>query len=277
MQTSLIVTTYNWPQALALVLRSIAMQSLQPDEVIVADDGSQDSTRSVVDKFKAVSLTPVRHVWQEDLGFRVARVRNLGAAHARGDYLIFVDGDMVLHKDFVRSHLHHQRRNAFLHGPRVLLSDALASDLLNEKRPIKFGVMQRGITNRLNMLHHLPLSTIFSRSSSSWQSRACNLSIFKEDFAKVNGFNEDFEGWGKEDSELAFRLLKAGIHKVNLRLCGVAYHLGHAQSNEKTHLEDLRRNEALLNSIVATGSWWCENGLNSHTPAPLLDDRKHQQ
>lgn len=272
MHTSLIVTTYNWPQALALVLRSVEIQSVQPDEIIIADDGSKESTRAIVDNFKANSATPVRHIWQEDLGFRVARIRNLGAANAAGDYLIFVDGDMVLHKDFVRSHIHHQQKNAFLHGPRVLLSDALASDLLNEKKPIKFGVLQKGITNRLNMLHHLPLSGIFSRSSSSWQSRACNLSIFKEDFARVNGFNEDFEGWGKEDSELAFRLMKAGIRKINLRLCGVAYHLGHAQSNEKTHLEDLRRNEDLLNKVIARGSHWCDNGLANHLRPAVVKD-----
>ncbi|MDX1407881.1 MAG: glycosyltransferase family 2 protein, partial [Saprospiraceae bacterium] len=202
METSLIITTYNWPQALEMVLQSVLRQRQLPDEVIVADDGSSDSTKDVIDRFRAQIALPVHHVWQEDEGFRVARVRNLGASKARGNYLIFVDGDMLLHPAFIRSHCVHRQPECFLHGPRVLLSDELARDLLRGKRPPHFSVWQKGVTNRLNMLHNLPLSRLLSRRSSSWQSRACNLSMFREAFEKVNGFNEDFVGWGKEDSEL---------------------------------------------------------------------------
>ncbi|MDX1477597.1 MAG: glycosyltransferase family 2 protein [Saprospiraceae bacterium] len=273
MDTSLIITTYNWPQALDMVLRSVLRQSVMPDEVVIADDGSTESTAEVIRALRDQFSVPLHHIRQEDEGFRVARVRNLGASKASGRYLIFVDGDMLLHRQFVRSHLALRKPGHFLHGPRVLLSDELARDLLRGKLPPRFGVLQAGVTNRLNMLHSLFLSRLISHRSSSWQSRACNLSLYRDAFEKVNGFNEDFVGWGKEDSELAYRLTLAGIRKVNLRLAGVAYHLGHAQSHERTHSEDLRRNEALLNKVIANGSYWCDNGLTNHlTPAVLKDD-----
>lgn len=123
MRTSLIITTYNRPKVLAMALRSIAEQSVLPDEVIVADDGSTRSTAAMVRKIARNFPVELIHVWQEDKGFRAARVRNLGASKASGDMLVFIDGDMVLHKDFMKFHLLHASRG---HISPWAQSDAIA-------------------------------------------------------------------------------------------------------------------------------------------------------
>ncbi|MGB2815739.1 MAG: glycosyltransferase, partial [Burkholderiaceae bacterium] len=100
MQVSVIVSTYNRPDALRAVLAGLAEQGDRGFEVLVADDGSGDETRATVAECAAVSAVPVRHIWHEDKGFRLSAIRNLAAAHAEGEYLVFIDGDCVPRLDF---------------------------------------------------------------------------------------------------------------------------------------------------------------------------------
>jgi glycosyltransferase involved in cell wall biosynthesis len=119
---SLIVTTYEWPAALRLVLDSVAAQSRLPDEVIVADDGSGAATAALLDEWRGRLPGRVHHVWQPNEGFRAARVRNLGLAVATGDYVIVLDGDMVLHPEFVADHASAARPGQWVQGVRPRLS-----------------------------------------------------------------------------------------------------------------------------------------------------------
>src|SRR3982751_1754779 len=124
MRSSLVLTTYNWPDALHLVLTSALRQSVLPDEVVVADDGSAPPTADVVRAFTprfAERGLPLRHVWHPDEGFRAAAIRNRALAQATGEYILLIDGDCVLHGDFVRSHLAFARPGQFVQGTRVLL------------------------------------------------------------------------------------------------------------------------------------------------------------
>src|SRR5579862_5854456 len=135
MRTTLVIATYNWKEALSLVLRSAATQSRLPDEVIVADDGSQDDTRALISGCARDYPVPLRHVWQEDLGFRVARSRNRAIAAARGDYILLVDGDMVLHRHFVADHLYFAAPSCVLQGGRLRASPRETARLLAGGRP----------------------------------------------------------------------------------------------------------------------------------------------
>ncbi len=123
MTISLIVTTYNRPDALRLVLDSISRQSRLPDEVVVADDGSGDETRRLLENTAAGFPVPLRHVWQEDKGFRAGTARNKAIAAASGEYIVQIDGDMVLHPCFVADHAAVARRGAFVLGSRVRLNE----------------------------------------------------------------------------------------------------------------------------------------------------------
>ena len=123
LKTSLIITTYNWPEALFLVLKSIKHQSIPPDEIIVADDGSNDHTKNIIRKFSKNFKLEIIHSWQKDKGFRAAMSRNKAIAKARGEYIIMIDGDMILHPDFIKDHTSFAKSNSFVQGMRAKLSE----------------------------------------------------------------------------------------------------------------------------------------------------------
>ena len=121
MTCSLIITTYNWKEALELVLLSALNQSELPDEIIIADDGSNEDTKKLVDIFIQNSKIPIIYSWQEDDGFQAAKSRNKAISKAKGNYIIIIDGDIILHKDFVKEHKKNGKQNYFIQGGRVLL------------------------------------------------------------------------------------------------------------------------------------------------------------
>src|SRR5690606_29011838 len=119
MKASLIITTYNWPEALDLVLESLECQSQKPHEVLIADDGSSAETRTLIEKFQASSAVTIKHLWHEDQGFRRTVILNKALAQAEGDYIIQLDGDCLMHRRFVEDHMHFAREGNFLFGSRV--------------------------------------------------------------------------------------------------------------------------------------------------------------
>jgi glycosyltransferase involved in cell wall biosynthesis len=263
LSTSLVVTTYNRKDALELVLRSAFAQVELPDEIIVADDGSREDTRELVSGLAAGAPVPVRHCWQEDRGFRLAEIRNRAIAMARGDYVIMVDGDVVLGPEFVRDHKRAARRGRWVQGGRVLLGEETTRDALGRGR-IAFGPLERGSRNRKNAIRSALLSRLFShRSDSPYRVRGANLAFWRDDVVAVNGFCEDFVGWGREDSEFAARMLHAGVARLHLKFGAVAYHLWHAEASRET----LPRNQEILDRTLATRAARCENGLDRHLAA----------
>ena len=138
MRASLIVTTYNRPDALHLVLQSVLQQTVPPAEIIVADDGSGADTEETVGRFATASPIPVKHVWQEDQGFRAAQSRNRALAAAQGPYIVLIDGDMVLHPEFIADHLAVAREGRWVQGSRVLLTEAATAALLSSPLPVPF-------------------------------------------------------------------------------------------------------------------------------------------
>ena len=133
MNCSLIITTYNWESALELVVLSTFQQSLLPMEVIIADDGSDDDTRDLIHALSVKSPFPLVHSWHEDKGFRAAKARNRAIAKAKGDYIIVIDGDMILHKDFVLDHSNFAKFGYFVQGMRVKFNSQKANEIIQKK------------------------------------------------------------------------------------------------------------------------------------------------
>lgn len=130
MKTTLIITTYNWKEALKAVLESVKRQTVLPDEVIVADDGSREDTKATVDQMREGFPVPLIHSWHEDNGFQLSMSRNRAIAKASGDYLIMVDGDMVLSQTFIESHKRVAKPNWFVQGGRVLTDETCSRDIM---------------------------------------------------------------------------------------------------------------------------------------------------
>lgn len=255
---SLIITTYNRPDALELVIRSAFRQTLLPLEILVADDGSGPTTKKVIEDLQAISPVPLKHIWHEDTGFRLSEIRNKAIAAAQGEYIVMVDGDMVMQRNFLRSHANTARPGYFVQGSRVLLNEKLTKEKISSKS-LSFQAVMPGITNRLNAINFPLLSPLVSKTKNTITGvRGANMAFWKSDIIKVNGFDNHFVAWGREDSEFCGRMLRNGIQRKNLKLGGVAYHLYHPESS-RAKLND---NDQLLAESEKENRLRCESGID---------------
>lgn len=260
MLVSLIITTYNWPRALSLVLDAVRAQHELPHEVLIADDGSGPETQTLIARHAADFPVPLHHVWHEDRGFRAAAIRNRAIARASGDYVLQIDGDIVLHPGVVTAHRRYARRGSFVQGSRALLSQARTAQLL-EAGLASLGPFSSGVSRRVNAWYApvlAPLS-LGSRDTVS-RIRGCHIAFWREDLLRVNGYDESYEGWGREDSDLTMRLGHAGVVRRNLKFAAVAFHLWHPLNNR----DALGRNTARLAEARAERRVRARKGLDQY-------------
>ncbi len=262
MRLALAITTYERPDALAAVLASVTRQSAAPAEVIIADDGSGDATRVVIEGFARSSFMPVRKVSQPHAGFRVARLRNLAIAATNAEYVVFVDGDMLLHPEFIADHVRIARRGYFTQGVRANADAALTRRLLDDPSlPVGPTTAGFGALRRAYLLHAPALSRIVRGIGNALISiKSCNQGFWRRDLLRVNGFNEAFEGWGPEDKELCARLGHAGVRRQTLLFGGIAVHLEHPPAAR----DGVAANVAILDATRKERKIRCERGLDSH-------------
>lgn len=270
MKVAVIVTTYNRPEALALVMAGFAAQADKRFELIVADDGSTGETAQAVRNFASSAPFAVRHVWQEDAGFRAAAIRNQAVLASDADYLVFTDGDCVPMPNFVAAHRSLAERGCFLAGNRMLLNEDLTAWVLAEQTPIYAwsradwqSAKQRGGVNRLAPLRELALPGWLRKvRPRRWQgAKTCNLSLWRDDFVRVNGFDECYCGWGLEDSDLVIRLLRAGLCHKSARFAAPVAHLWHREFDRA----GLTENRARLSALLAADGIRADVGLDRYS------------
>lgn len=254
MRIALVVTTYNRPDALAAVLEGCLAQTDADFEVIVADDGSTQETAVLVAGYAARAPFAIRHVWQEDLGFRAAAIRNRALATTQADYIVFIDGDCVPPPYFVARHRRLAEHGWFLSGNRLMLTQAFSEQVLRDKLPIHLWrtydwlrARRCGQIERLLPLLRLPDLGWRKRLPRRWQgAKTCNLSAWREDLLLVNGLDESYSGWGLEDSDLVIRLLRAGIYNKSARFAAPVFHLWHRENDRSRLTENYRRLQEAL-------------------------------
>jgi glycosyltransferase involved in cell wall biosynthesis len=258
---ALAITSHERPEALAAVLASVARLRVPPDEIVIADDGSGPATRAVIAEFLARSRVPARLVTQRHEGFRAARLRNLAITTTSQEYVVFIDGDMVLHPEFIADHARFARRGHFTQGVRVLADQRLTQELIagaGAPSPFTRGT---GFLRRAWLLHS-PAFALRCRQLGNRlvAIKSCNQGFWREDLLRVNGFDEDFVGWGPEDKELCARLENAGVRRQTLIFGGIACHLHHAPAAR----DQLAANLARLESTRRAHRVRCEHGLDAH-------------
>ncbi|MCW5691171.1 MAG: glycosyltransferase family 2 protein [Pseudolabrys sp.] len=264
---SVIVTTYSREDALAAVLRSLSRQTDRDFEVLVADDGSGPATAATVAAWKAKVGHRVEHVWHEDKGFRAGEIRNRAVLVARGDYIVFLDGDCIVRPDFVARHRQLAEAGAFVTGNRILLSPDLTARVLGdglEPETWSFGTFiaerLRGGVNRLAALLKLPLGPLRRMRAKQWQgARSCNLAIWRRDLDTVDGFDADYAGWGKEDSDLIVRLINAGVVRKDGNFATGVIHLWHKEADRSA----LPGNERKLAQLLAGRAARAKYGMST--------------
>lgn len=281
LHSTLLVTTYNWPQALQAVLASVRRQVVLPDEVVIADDGSREDTRELLLREARDFPTALRHVWQEDRGFRAASSRNRALAASRGDYIVMIDGDIVLHPRFIADHLALAQAGSFLQGGRIQATAAWTQRLLDGATPRFHPFVDADFhAQHGDERHHALRNLAWARKKAASRNAgstvmSCNLGAWREDIVAANGFDERMEGYGSEDLELDLRLRNAGLRRRRLKFAGLAIHLAH-RSRAPVDPGDMEMpNNLILKETEERHSVRCELGMDRYaeeyaTPPPDL-------
>ena len=256
----LIINTHNQPEYLARILSAVTQQAAPPDEVLLADDGSGAETREVFAAWKAKQSCRCEHVWQEHEGFRRSRILNQAIARAQGDYLVFLDSDTVPHPRFLADHRQMAEVGWFVQGHRALIEERAArffglGDFRADRRRALLQWQLSGVKHAFRW--PCPLRRVRTDLRGI---RGCNLGIWRDDLVRINGYNEAFVGWGREDSELAVRLMNAGVRRRDVRGRALCYHLWHPPASRA----GLQTNDELLAQALEQKSRRCEKGLHQH-------------
>jgi glycosyltransferase involved in cell wall biosynthesis len=244
-------------------LKTVLQQSILPADVIIADDGSKEETAKLIKEFEGKFTVPLKHAWHPDEGFRAAAIRNKGIALCSQDYIIQIDGDIIIHPQFIKDHLEMKMSGHFIVGSRVMLSPQQTEKLI-QKGEVDFKMLRKekfafnGLRNRF-------LRKIFARlyktkGKHKFYAKGANIAFFKKDIVRINGYNEDFVGWGSEDRELAIRLVNAGVKKLSIKLSAVCYHLYHKINDRNNE----SRNEDLMYEAIERKLVWAKNGLDKY-------------
>jgi len=265
---SVVITTYNRPDALEAVVLACFHQDDKNFEIIIADDGSTANTRDTVERLRAQSPVPLQHVWQPDAGFRAAMARNRGTLAAAGDYIIFLDGDCVPQRDFIARHRALARRGYLVSGSRILLSQSLTERALRERIDVAAMPLAERLRLRLHGDMNKVLQTMLrwpdigrERKKFSWRRiKSCNLAVWKDDLVKVNGFDESFTGWGHEDSDLVVRLFHAGVLRKDGAMATEVLHLWHREAQR----DQESSNRKVVLARAADGTTQATVGLREH-------------
>jgi glycosyltransferase involved in cell wall biosynthesis len=262
--TSLVVTTYNKPLFLEIVLKCILLQKMYPCEVIIADDGSTDKTRELIDRYREIFPVPLVHSWIPDEGFRVAMSRNVAIAKAKGDYIIIIDGDIMLSPLFVKDHIKYRKRGFFLTGDRSYLKEEATQRRCISLNP-SFSFFTRGLNCRCRTLHISWLHNLYKGYKGRDGRRkliSCNMSFWKSDIVAVNGFDERMTGWGCEDTELGLRFYNKGLKRRHLRGIASCVHLYHRPVQGKE--DSFNKNLLLEEETLKSGNTWATKGIDQY-------------
>ena len=265
-KASLFVSTYEMPEHLRLVCAGLSRQSALDYEILICDDGSGPETKAVIEDFTRHAPVAVRHFWQEHQGFRKCRILNQALRDSKGSVCIFLDGDCVPHKDYVRDHLDQQEEGRFLAGRRVELGPRLSKTLTVPQ-------IMAGFFDRPNfplLLSSLKKdSEFFQRSIRISNGRlrkmlgmtyvadmkGCNYSVSREALVELNGFDEEYEGYGREDTDIELRLQNLGLRIKSLKGLALQFHVWHPRR------EFTPSNDGRLSDVKSSGRIRCTQGM----------------
>jgi glycosyltransferase involved in cell wall biosynthesis len=267
-EISVIISTYNQHDWLHKVLVGYQHQIFSNFEIIIADDGSTEETKRVVDSFKANSTLRIQHLWQDDLGFRKTTILNKAIVASKADYLLFTDGDTIPRADFVQTHVKLKQPNCFLSGgyfklPKHISENITDDDIINQCCFDKKWLLSKGLTSnfKINKLtasgFKEKLLNALTPTKATWD--GMNASGWKKDILAVNGFDERME-YGGEDRELGERLINFGVKPIQIRYSAICVHLYHERSYKNDNA--LAKNLAIRKTTKTNRKTWTDFGIS---------------
>lgn len=239
---SVVLNTYNWPQALGLCLQTLCEQTDKHFEVVIADDGSTEETAQLIRNYCDISNMNIQHVWQPDLGFRRTKILNKAIAESVGEYLVFLDGDCLVQPDFIERHRKLSQSGIMVTGSRVLLGKPLTEQLCESghwsyenflSNALNYR-LRGGVNKILPLIFKVPDNFMRLYKNFVWRRiKGCNMAVWREDALKIKGFDESLQGWGHEDADFVFRLQQAGIRRKSGAWATEVLHLWHPSASQE--------------------------------------------
>ncbi len=261
---SLCISTYNWPAALYQCLLSVKAQSVLPGEVIIGDDGSTSETQDLIERVSKDFPVPLIHVWQPDDGFRLAAIRNKTFARASGNYIIQSDGDIIFHQHFIKDHLQFSKKGSFVLGSRCLLNKNISHQIITNKKKASVIEILQNSSKKHNGIRFISAAYINYCLQNGVRLikyvLGANMAFWRDDIVAVNGYNETFTGWGKEDNDIALRLYMAGIKPKSLKNAGITFHLYHPEANK----ENFYINSKIYTETMQDKITFAPKGINQY-------------
>jgi len=256
---SLVISTYNQPAALAKVLRNFNRQTRWPAEVLFSDDGSSAETKLLIGQFAATAPVPVQHIWHSDEGFRKTTILNKTLAIAAGDYLVFTDADCVPHPKFIADHAALAEEGFWVQGRRCFVREKFVPEFEADQISVFGWMLARKITGGAKGVRW-PVA-IIRRDQKQRGVIGCNMAFWRKDMIAVNGFDEDYIGWGTgEDSDIGTRLYHLGRQRKFVYGRAITFHLNHPPAPLGDHAASLER----LAETITRKKIRCEHGVNRH-------------
>lgn len=252
---SVIISIYKQLDNLELIFLGLQRQSFKNFEVIIAEDDNSSTTIAFLEEARKKYFFPIKHVSQEDKGFRRCRILNKALLVCKGEKIVFLDGDCIPHKHFLKEYNIAINNNVFCCGRRVNLNIQFSQYLKKEKK-IKCLNTFSAIMNSRNNTWKRAIYEFPSLFTKSIGIMGCNWGITKSNFLKVNGFDEDFEGYGADDSDINWRLLAISLVSYSIKCKAVVYHLYHKENST-----DMSECFKLLQKKQQLGNYFCKNGI----------------
>jgi GT2 family glycosyltransferase len=252
---SLVISTFKNEKALNEILIRVNQGTRLPQSIHIADDGSGVETEKLIKSFRNKNFADLHHHWHEDMGFRKCKILNKTISKCQEDYIIFLDGDCLPHKNFVKDHINLSERRFFVQGRRCFISQEMVLPLLDGKTNLT-RLLLRGKISGLFKLFRLPFPIIKTNMNQRGLI-GCNWAAWRKDLLKVNGFDEDYEGWGREDSDICTRLYNSGIQRKFVYGRSIVYHLNH-EVMDKSHL---KLSNDRLQETISLRKTRCTNGI----------------
>ncbi|MFC2151878.1 glycosyltransferase [Bacteroidota bacterium] len=267
-QTSIVISIYNNYKFIELVLAGFERQSNENFEILLADDGSKKEVVEKIEDYIKHSSLKIKHVWHEDQGWRKNEILNKAIQKTETDYIIFIDGDCIPHKNFVKEHLLNREQNTILAGRRSNLSKYISDKLtyknvkkgILEKRYAFIGLLLKSIIGGTHLENAIYIKNNLIRKKINTKDKGVlgsNFSVYKSDLLEINGFDERYKKPAVgEDTDLEFRLRNAGKKVKPVKHLAIQYHLFHSK------LERDKANMEYLNDVVDKKTTYTPYGIN---------------
>ena len=270
-QISIILSTYNQPSWLEKALQGYEFQTFKDFEILIADDGSKDETRLLIENYKKKSKLKITHIWHEDNGFQKTIILNKSIISSKSDYLLFSDGDCIPRSDFVEKHISQKEEKYFLSGGYFKLpmsiSELISLDDIKNQNCFDINWLKKNGLNSSIKNYKLTargctekLLNRLTPTKATWNGH--NSSGWKKDILNVNGFDERMQ-YGGEDRELGERMLNLGIRSKQLRYSAVCVHLDHARGYVKQEM--IEKNNIIRKKVKQTKSVYTLHGIKKNS------------